>query len=242
VSSTTTSKLKVVSAAALAKCVEEWNGATLGTGKQAVASIAGLTSRALVFRYADGVCGLAFALSARRSTLGAFPSVFVTALQGDYQLPFAPVTGPRTPRPLPSYSTLERLSERQVNVSVQSSTGRIVPLPRGTITKLPYTILDTRSPCSVIVAPPSISTIPYTLVRSNVACLLVRTLAWAYLGREGALVSTSESRETRLIIGWRCEGTSAPMQGGRKAVTRFACSKASQAFGVAARRGHLIGG
>jgi hypothetical protein len=206
----------------LAKCVHAWNHAVLGTGRRFVRPVAAVGENALMFVFRDRACGLAF--SARTSQTAGTTGVFVTALDGDYQLDADPLSGPGSTAAQGSRS-IQRRASRSTNVRVDPSTGRVVAtVPSEHIATVPFTLIDTKTSCPAVIAEPS--TDFWKVVSRNVSCVWTRTLVWAWIDREGTVTKTGGSDTlVRQILGWRCVGSDRqPLgPGGPVVYTRVSC-------------------
>jgi hypothetical protein len=221
----------------LRQCVAEWNKASLGSGRGLVVGSVGSGRKGLVFRFQDGVCGLTFPPSVSKG-------VYLTVLHGDYLLLYAPGVGPKTPHPVPSDAVLEARAATQTNVRV-TGLGRLVAESKATSPILPYTVIDSRSPCKRVSPPPPISQVPYRIDKATVNCVWVETLLWAYLSQQGSVLQSKTAGSTaRLIVGWRCTGTGLLPRGfggGKTDRRRINCSNGSNVVEARATQAQVIG-
>lgn len=206
----------------LAKCIAAWNEAVLGTGKRFVRSVAADGEAALMFVFRDRACGLAFPehVSQDAGTVG----VFVSALDGDYQLVSDPLSGPGSSATLGERDVQQRASGL-TNVRVDPRTGEVAAtVPGDEIATVPFTLLDTKTACTTVIAQPSGT--GWKVVKRTVSWLWVRTLVWAWMDRTGKVVKTPGSnRLVRQVLGWRCVGSDlrALGQGSPRVYTRVSC-------------------
>lgn len=215
----------------LSRCVAAWNSAPLGAGREEIRGIAGFSGHALMFRFRDAGCGIAFSSEAVATT--GSEGVYIAALHGAYALISSPLTGQGSPHPVREESALEAMASMGVNIRVASTSGRVTALPGRGLPTVGDTILNAGVSCRKIItppgpglagtAPPARTQVPYNYIvsKSTTTCAWVRTIVTAYVVREGALINhTTASPPKRLILGWRCGG-----QGPWPAVTSGAISR-----------------
>jgi hypothetical protein len=212
----------------LSRCVAAWNSAPLGAGREQIRGIAGFSGHALMFRFRDAGCGIAFSSEAV-ATSGS-EGVYIAVLHGAYMLISSPLTGQGSPHPVRDGSALEAMASMGVNVRVSSTSGRVTALAGRGLPTVGDTILNAGVSCRKIItapgsgtAPPARTPVPdnYIVGKSTAPCGWVRTVVTAYVLREGALIKHTTARPPeRLILGWRCGG-----QGPWPAVTPAAISR-----------------
>ena len=132
-------------------CVAEWNSAPLGPGRRL--AIDG--HAALMFVFRDRTCGFAF--PTRLAQAAGDYGVFVTALGGDYELHFDPLTGSASTIYAGAASLLAGASHH-TNVHVDPTDGRLVADRGARIATAPFTVLDPAAPCSLTFPPPRFGT------------------------------------------------------------------------------------
>jgi hypothetical protein len=146
----------------------------------------------------DRVCVLGF--PTREVQDAGAAGIYLSALDGDYELAFDPLSGPATM--LNSLGVQARAS-RRTNVRVELPSGKLLADPGATIATSTSKVLDTTTPCAAI----SSSVVRGAkILRRTVSCLWVRVLLWAWDQHKGTAVLTkgTEHRERR-ILGWRCQ-------------------------------------
>lgn len=225
-------RVVVGASATLAQCAAQWNRAPLGTGRLwARAVAADGPPAALMVRFADGVCGLAFPAS-QVNKAGAVGGVFVHVLHGDYFWGIDPVnfTWPPSPSsPASASPVVEARAATGSNVRVELRTGRVEPFRGHSIAVVALPALGPAPrTCSAFRDPQAGETPPiYRVNKSTVPCPQAAEIVWAYNQQQGRLLRPSGG--IRSILGWRCSGrrspgqpTSAPPTSGRITCTRGA--------------------
>jgi hypothetical protein len=216
----------------LSRCVAAWNSAPLGAGREEIRGIASNSGHALMFRFRDAGCGIAFSSEAAATT--GSEGVYIAALHGAYALSTSPLTGQGSPHPVSEQSALEARASRGVNLRVSSTSGRVTALAGQGLPTVGDTILNAGVSCRKIITPPGpglTGTVPvartqvpydYIVSKSTTTCAWVRTIVTAYVVSEGALIDhTAASPPKRLILGWRCGGQGPWPAATSAAISRF---------------------
>ena len=185
----------------LVGCVESWNHASLGDGRQRLAE-ASAGRGALMFVGSDGVCGVA--IPAKLAQAAGEVPVFVSGLGGDYQLDADPLSGPASTISRFS-STLAARADRRTNVRVTSN-GRVIALPEGSLAHSRATLLDVSSSCHVVVFAPWDST--WSITSGSTTCIQGRSIIWSWIAQhEDSRVHHLPPARRMWIAGWRCIGS-----------------------------------
>ena len=222
--------------ATLARCASAWNRAPLGTGRSWVRAVAAEGSRALMVRFADGVCGLAFPAS-QVNKAGALGGVFVHVLRGDYFWGIDPVNQTRSASASsPSaVNTVESLAASESNVRVELRSGRAVPLHGHSIAVVGVPALSTTpGACQTLPDPLAGQETPpyYRVIKTTIACEQAAEIVWAYNQQQGRLLPPARAG-IRSILGWRCRGR--PAGGTPNRSGRVTCTRGTQRIDVQAK-------
>ena len=212
----------------LANCVLAWNRAVLGSGR-VLDRVVAKYDAALMFVSKDRVCGFAFPTPVAESAGGLGP--YFTALDGDYQLGWDPLTGPASRVYWPS---LEARATKHTNIRVDGRTGRVTPDRGATIATSDSIVLDIKTPCSVVVLAPWLAR--WSVLGRTVSCPWVKTLLWTWTDHETtARVQHLPSGSTLRILSWRCVGSDPrPLgPGGPPVYLRVRCTTGRQAIEAA---------
>jgi hypothetical protein len=105
----------------LVTCVHAWNSAPLGNGRRLVNGDSVAGRAALMVRFSDGVCGVAFP-GRNREPASAF-GVYVRSLHGDY--PWLMNPADPTAATAQNLAALESLADEHTNVRVLAPSGRL---------------------------------------------------------------------------------------------------------------------
>jgi hypothetical protein len=207
----------------LTACVEKWNTAPLGSGRRLINGEAVAGRAALMVRFSDGSCGVAF--SHRHGQVGGGWGVYVQVLHGDY----AWTLNPQDPDAATgaNQDALLSLADHGTNVRVLAPSGRLAAVPGGAIATVGFPAAGNASDdCRTIFVPGGANT--YRATRTRTSCATTRELAFAYLDIEGRPVRGHPGERT--IMGWRCTGAPAPERTASPSPTRrLTCSKRRRA-------------
>lgn len=233
------------STVSLSRCVARWNSAVLGNGRSAIRGVAGSAQSALMSSSRDGVCALAFPMSAGYTNGGG---VYFSLLDGDYDMRSTPVSGIGSPSPpVGGEEVLRGPAKTQANVEVSPQTGLISARSDGTSETLPYTLLDYGRPCRTIIDPTTRRPIVpngYKVMKSTAGCGWTRSLIFAYERHEGSLLGHGHSgAPIRRLAGWRCSGLGPFPPQSTAEVRRFRirCVRGGQVAEARGARGHVLG-
>jgi hypothetical protein len=177
--------------------VRRWNRASLGEGYEAARLDAFKGISALMLRFPDGACGLVFP----RAAVERKP--MVNFLDGNYQMTWSPLGFV-----LPSdIAALQADADRQANVFVRKSDGRVLARPHTRIFVAPEDVFRNEPGCVRFIDPHYSVTARYEVLKTSVSCIVVRTLGWAWPAREESAEHADRPTSRMHIIGWQCVGT-----------------------------------
>jgi hypothetical protein len=185
----------------LGTCVGRWNHASLGEGPEAARLAAYQGTSALMVRFPDGACGLVFPRG--KVTPGEHDRAsMVSFLDGNYTMSWSPLG-------MASASEMAKLqsdADKQTNVFVRKSNGSVFARWDAQIVAAPNITFLNEPECLHIIVPSYALTARYEVKRTSVACVVVRTLMWAWPSLEHAAEQADKPTRTMYIIGWRCVG------------------------------------
>ena len=202
----------------LADCARKWNAAPLGSGRRLINGEATAGRRALMVRFSDGSCGVAF--SHDHAQIGGGWGVYVQVLHGDY----AWTLNPKDPDAATgaNQDTLLSLADRTTNVRVLAPSGRLAAVAGQAIATVGFPAAGDAGGCRKIFV--AIGANTYRATRTRTSCETTRELLFAYLDAEGRPARGRPAERT--IIGWRCSGSPAPERTTNSPPTRrLTCSK-----------------
>lgn len=182
-------------------CVRRWNYASLGIGFEKARLEAFEGTPALMLRFPNGACGLAFP----RTAEGAERGQMVNFLEGNYHMYWSPLGYVSASE----FAALQADADRQTNVFVRKSNGHVIPRRNARIFVVPSNVFIDESNCARFVSPAESLTERYEVVlQSGASCAVVRTLGWAWPAREKSAEDAGRPpTSTMSIIGWRCVGS-----------------------------------
>lgn len=189
----------------LGRCVWQWNHASLGEGAEAARVDAFKGNAALMLRFPDGACGLAFP-RARVAAGEQQREPMVDFLHGNYYMRWSPLGHVSSSE----IAVLQADAHKQVNVFVRRSNGHVVARPHAHIVVAPANVFVSEPGCEHVVVPKYPVTGRYEVLRSDVACVVVRTLAWAWpvLVESASKMGKPPTNTISIAInGWQCVGS-----------------------------------